>query len=119
MTLRVILGRVFLLVSLPLVFFGLIDPLEGGISLLAAAASYTVAFTLLQTAPPKYLWIPFTAAIVVGGASLAWAILTLEFTTGPSRLPIPVLVGLWAYRVAVVWTLVGGVITVIRAFRRQ
>lgn len=119
MTAGSIVGKVLLFLALPLVFLGLIDPLEGGISLLAAAVLYAIAFVLLKTAPPKYLWVPFIVSVVVGVLTLAYAISRLEFTPGPTNLEIPVIVGIWVYRVSVLATLVGAVLVAINSVRHK
>lgn len=110
MKVRSTIGKVLLVLVLPVVFLGLIDPLEGGLALIAATAIYAVAFVLLKAAPSKLLWIPFLATLVIGGATIIWAIFgrdQQEF--GP--IPPPVIVALWLYRAAVVMALLGGLFT--------
>lgn len=114
---RQIIALVFFTLALPLVFVGLIDPLEGGLALLAALAVYVVGFGIAGRWPARYLWIPYVLAVVVGALVLTVAIVTLE--PGPERGSIlPLLIaGNWVYRVAVLATLVGGVLTVWFAIR--
>lgn len=116
---RSVIGKVLLVLALPLVLLGLIDPLEGGIALVAALVVYAVGFSLLHRRPPRYLWIPMVVSLVIGALTLGYAVSTLEFTTGPSRLDRAVVVGLWAYRLSVLATLVGGVIAALSAIRRK
>lgn len=114
-----IVGRVLLLLAVPFVFIGLIDPLEGGISLAVALLIYVLAFVLLGQKPSKLIWIPFATALVLGAITLALAIARLEFTQEPSQLPGPVIFGLWGYRLAVAATLVGAVMTAVRSFQNK
>lgn len=109
-----VLPIVLLGIAIPITFLGLIDPLEGGLGLIAATAIYAVAFFLLRKAPPKILWIPFLVALIVGLVTLGLAILDLD-RAGP--LPPPILIGLWGYRLAVLAALVGGVITFVKQLR--
>ncbi len=118
MSVRTIIGTGLLFIALPFIFLGLIDPLEGGISLLGALAVYGVSYILLKRWPPKYLWIPFVVTFFLGAATLAYAVATLQFTPGPSDLPIGVQVGIWAYRIAVLVTLAGGIIQAVQSVRR-
>ena len=115
---RQVVSLIVFVLALPLVFLGLIDPLEGGIALLAALTVYLVGFGVAGHWPSTLLWIPFVAAVVVGGITLGYAILTNEPGPGPGRnLPI-LMAGVWAYRVAVIATLVGGVLTVWQSVQR-
>ena len=103
--------------SLPFIFFGLIDALEGGISMVFVGILIGVAHILLKKKPAKYLWIPYVVTIVLAIVTLGYAIATLEFRTGPTPLPIPVSLGNWVYRIGVLVTLVATVITLVRSFR--
>lgn len=114
-----ITGRVLLIVAVPFVLLGLIDPLEGGISLAAALVIYFVAFMLLRQKPSKWLWVPFVSAAVLGAITLGLAIARLEFTQEPSALPPPVIFGIWAYRLAVATTLIGAVMAVVKSFQTK
>lgn len=115
---RLIIGKSLLVLALPLVFLGLIDPLEGGLALIAAFFVYALAFVLLRHKPSKFLWLSFLAAVIVGAAALALAISRLEFSNQPTGLPIPVVVLLWGYRVAVISTLIAGILTVVKIFKK-
>lgn len=114
-----IIARILLILAVPFVLLGLIDPLEGGISLAAALLIYLLAFILLRQKPSRWLWIPFATALVLGAVTLALAIARLEFSPGPSPLPGPVIFGLWGYRLAVAATLVGAVMTAVRSFQNK
>jgi len=113
---RRLTARVLLVVSLPIVFLGLIDPLEGGIALLISVATLSLAFLAAGYWPRKTLWVPFVLAIVVGAIALLVAIF------GPSRvdnapLMFPLIPLIWLYRAFVVAALVGLVMEVIRIFK--
>lgn len=113
---RRIISRALLVASLPLVFLGLIDPLEGGIALLLALVSLSAAFLAAGYWPRKSLWVPFVLAIAVGVIALLVAIFGMDRVDNePPMFPLMAL--LWLYRVMVVVTLVGLVREVIRAFR--
>lgn len=110
-------GYVFLLISgLPFIFFGLIDPLEGGISLLVALAAYLLAFVIGKQKPKKYFWIPFVISIGLGALVLAGASLEYFIDIERPDYLLPLVIGNWVYRAAVVATLIGALLTVIRAF---
>ena len=113
---RKIIARALLIASLPLVFLGLIDPLEGGIALLLSLLTLSAAFLAAGYWPKKALWVPFVLAIAVGAIALLVAIFGIDRVDNePPMFPLMAL--LWLYRVMVVVTLVGLVREVIRAFR--
>lgn len=113
---RKFLARALLIAALPLVFLGLIDPLEGGIALLFALATLTAAYLLAGYRPRKLLWVPFLLAIVVGAVTLLFAIFGLDRADNePPMLPLIAMV--MVYRVIVVATLIGLVLEVLRAFK--
>lgn len=115
--LRIISSRILFVLAVPIVFLGLIDPLEGGIALLLAALIYALAFFLAGKGPKKYLWVPYLIAAIVGGAVLLFAMFGVDRVNGEG-LPGPVIVGLWIYRVAVLLTLAGSLTTAILSFRK-
>lgn len=117
MKVRPKIGIALLALSLPFLFFGLIDALEGGISMVFAGILIGVAHVLLKKKPAKYLWVPYVVTIVLAMVTLGYAVATLEFSAGPTPLPIPVSLGNWLYRVGVLVTLVATVITLVRSFR--
>ena len=97
---------------------GLIDPLEGGIALIAAGAIYLVASLIAAKAPPRYLWIPYVIAVVIGVVVLVLATLNLDSGEREGGLWIFVMTLLWLYRVAVLVTFVGSIIYAIRSALR-
>ena len=108
-------GKTLFVLALPLVFLGLIDPLEGGMALIGATLVYVLGFWSVGQAPSPWLWIPFLATLVTGGGTILLAIFEgREGEFGP--LPPPVIIGLWLYRVAVLAALIGALITIKRAF---
>ncbi|MFM6973599.1 MAG: hypothetical protein ACKOXM_00385 [Agromyces sp.] len=118
MNARVVSARVLFVVAVPVLFFALIDALEGGLVLLLAGAVYAVAFALAKTAPPRSVWIPYLVAVLLAVATLLAAFLTRGADPGPSGFSILPVIGNWLYRGAVVVTLLVGVMHAVRSFRR-
>lgn len=116
--LRVIFHRILLLLAVPIVFLGLIDPLEGGIALLLAGVIYLIAFLLVGHGPRKYLWVPYLASVIIGSIVLALAIFGIDRTDSSANLA-PLAVGNWIYRVAVLMTLAGAITSAILSFRAK
>lgn len=115
MKFRSVAGKSLLVLVLPFVFLGLIDPLEGGLALIAATFIYALAFWLLRKAPSRWLWIPFLATLLIGGGTILLAIFGgREGEFGP--MPPPLIIGLWLYRAAVVAALIGALVTIKQAF---
>jgi hypothetical protein len=111
-----VISNILLVLALPVLFFGLIDPLEGGLALLLAVLIYALAFSLRKEKPAKLLWIPVASAFLIGTVVLAMAIFVAA--AGPGNpLHIVLVAGNWVYRAAVIVALVGGVITAVNAFR--
>ena len=115
---KVIVARVLLFLALPFVFVGLVDPLEGGISLLIAGAIYAVAFWLLGKRPKRLLWVSYLVSIILGAIVLGYAMF-IFFTQGEQETLARFTVGgVWFYRVAVLSTLAGGILAIPQAFER-
>lgn len=118
---RLIIAIALAVVAVPFVFLGLIDPLEGGIALLAAIALGVVARLLSRVPFPKLTWIPMVTAVAIGVITLGLAILPAPVETaqgvGRGGLWLPIIVLLWTYRIAVVVALVGAVAYVVRLIR--
>lgn len=115
---RQILYRALLIAVLPVLFFGLIDPLEGGIALLLALAVYTVTFSIGGIRPKKYLWIPFVTSLGIGAVVLAAAIYIYSRDGEPEQFPYGLLVGNIIYALSVMVTIGGAILSAIQAFRR-
>lgn len=124
MTTRLALGKLLVVLAVPLVVVGLIDPLEGGLALLAAVVVYAGAGLLLQEWPPRYLWIWFAATLVVGVVTLAVAIVWNPLGPGAgtdtAMNPVrgPLLLALGLYRVLDLVVLVQAVRYAIKVVRR-
>jgi hypothetical protein len=116
---RILFSRALFVLALPFVLLGLIDPLEGGVSLALALVIYLAAFVLSKQKPIKLLWIPFVAAVLIGAGTIALAIANLDTSERGQGLPLQIIVAVWAYRLAVAVTMVGAVITVVRSFRTK
>ncbi len=114
---RKIATRTLFIVAIPLLILGLIDPLEGGLALIAALIVYVVGFLLCKQLPGKILWIPFALAAVIGTVVLLFAIFGNDRVDGEGQMP-PLIIGLMLYRAAVVATVVGSVVTAIRSFKK-
>ena len=111
--------------ALPLTMFGLIDPLEGGVALLAAVVVYGVISWLTQSRPPRLLWIPFASAIVIGIAAIVNAILQApsqhlpsDSAGNPLRANNLAMLLMTAYRIADVLAIVGAAVFAWQSTRR-
>lgn len=120
---------VSLILSAPLillVLLGLIDPLEGGLSLLMALALLVAVRYLSGVALPRFTWLSLAVTLALG-----LLVLVLVIATGPApaeqavgaTAPNPVSVGVrllaWVYRLSVVVTLAGVIAYVVRIARAQ
>lgn len=115
---KVITARVLVFLALPFVFIGLVDPLEGGISLLIAGAIYLIAFLLLGKRPKRSLWVSYLTAIILGAIVLGFAMF-IYFTQGEQETLNRFTVGgVWFYRVAVLATLAGAILAIPQAFEK-
>jgi hypothetical protein len=115
---KAVIARILLFLALPVVFVGLVDPLEGGIALLIAGLIYTAAFLLLGKRPKKSLWVSYLTAIALGAIVLGFAMF-IYFTQGEQEtLSRFVVGGNWFYRVAVLATLAGGILALPQAFEK-
>ena len=123
---RLIASLILGIVTLPVLFVGLIDPLEGGIALLVALG-LGVGVRLLSGVPlPRLTWIPLLATIAVGALALILAMAGMPSDTvqevGPdATAPNPLSAGVrllvWVYRLGVLVVLVGGVVYLVRIGR--
>ena len=117
---RRILAILLAVITLPFLVFGLIDPLEGGISLLVAIVLGLVTWAVARVPVPKLLWISLIATVVVGALTLGMAMLTLEEAAGAGAATnpiLPVVAFVWLWRVGVLVVLVGAVVYLVRLFR--
>lgn len=95
--------------NLPILFVGLIDPLEGGLALLLAGIVFGIALWVGKTKPPIYLWASYAAALLIGVLTIV-AALTIGRQNPNEALNPTVLIGLWVYRLAVAANLVAALV---------
>lgn len=123
---RLIASLILGIVTLPVLFVGLIDPLEGGIALLVALG-LGVGVRLLSAVPlPRLTWISMLATLAVGILALALALLQMPSevvqevgpeATAPNPLSAGVRTLVWVYRLGVIVVFVGGVVYLVRIGR--
>jgi hypothetical protein len=118
---RLISAIILAIIAIPVLVLGLIDPLEGGIALLVAVALVVVARLLSRVPVPKLTWIPMAAAIAIGALVLSLVIFANPSAQGDGSVPSPanatVIALLWTYRVAVLVSIAGAVVHVVRLIR--
>lgn len=118
---RLIIGLALVILAVPLIFLGLIDPLEGGLALLAATVLGVVARVVSGVPLPRLAWISLAVAWVLAGLTLLLAaVLTPEVIGDTVMNPmasLPTTITLWLYRVAVLVVLVGAVMYAVRMAR--
>ena len=120
---RLVVSLILGIIALPVIFVGLIDPLEGGLALLVAVG-LGVAVRLLSGVPlPRLAWISMLATVGVGILVLVLVIFAVPSETvqevGPevtaqNPLNAGVRVLLWVYRLGVFLVLAGGVVYLVR-----
>ena len=123
---RLIASLILGIIALPVIFVGLIDPLEGGLALLVGVG-LGVAVRLLSAVPfPRLAWISMLATLGVGILVLALVISAVPSETvqevGPEvTAPNPLNAGarilLWVYRLGVLLVFAGGVVYLVRIAR--
>ncbi|WP_127476562.1 hypothetical protein [Microbacterium sulfonylureivorans] len=117
---RRVIAIVVAFLTLPFLLFGLIDPLEGGLSLLVAVGLGVAVWAVARVPVPRLLWISLIATVALGGLTLALAMITLEEATGTGTATNPILpvVGLvWLWRIGVLVVLAGALVYIVRLFR--
>ncbi len=118
MSKREVVSIALLGLNLPIVFLGLIDPLEGGLALMLAGVVFAAALVIGKVKPPIYLWVSYAAALLIGILTIV-AALTIG-REGPSEPMNPtVLIGMWVYRFAVVATLVSSLVFLVAQIRSR
>jgi hypothetical protein len=120
---RLIASLILGIITLPVIFVGLIDPLEGGLALLVGVG-LGLAVRLLSGVPlPRLAWISMLATLGVGILVLALVIFAVPSETvqevGPDvTAPNPLNAGarilLWVYRLGVLVVFAGGVVYLVR-----
>ena len=117
---RRIIAVALAVLALPLLVLGLVDPLEGGIALLAAIAIGVVAWALSRVRPPALLWISLLATVAVGALTLGLAVIENPPGSegGSAANPIfPLIALLWAWRAGVLVVVAGAILYLARLFR--
>lgn len=118
---RLVVGAVAGVIAALLLVFGLIDPLEGGIALVAATVILLVVRLTTRVPVPRLLWIPVTVAIALGVSILALVVFSNPPEGTTSAVPNPlngaVIALLWVYRLAVLVAIAGAVQYLIRLIR--
>jgi hypothetical protein len=121
-------GLVLAVVALPLIFVGLIDPLEGGIALVAGALLGLGAWLVSRVPVPKFTWISVAISGGLGVLTLLAAVVlrdpvSVDSVTGEATatnpfatVPVAIIL-LWLYRLSVLVTLAGGIFYVVRIAR--
>ena len=111
---RQVIGLVLVILDLPVLFIGLIDPLEGGIALLFGLI-VGVAARLVSSVPvPRFSWIAIASTFAVGILALVIAIFTppvetVEGVANPVLANTALRILVWVYRLGVLATLAGAV----------
>ena len=97
-------GLVLSVLTMPLLMLGLIDPLEGGIALLAAGAMLAVTRLVGAVPLPRLTWVAWVTAAALGAIALVGAMIRWEQErgVGPEGLPWWIVVPLIGYEIAVV-----------------
>ena len=128
---RLIASLILGIITLPVLFLGLIDPLEGGIALLVALGLGVLVRLLPGVPVPRLAWIAMLVTAGVGILALVLAIAGMpteaEQVVGPDATAGNPLGGglrilVWIYRLGVLFVLAGGVVYVVRiagALRRS
>lgn len=104
--------------NLPILFVGLIDPLEGGLALLLAGIVFGIALWVGKTKPPIYLWASYASALLIGVLTIV-AALTIGRQNPNEALNPTVLIGLWVYRLAVAANLVATLVFWLGQIRKR
>lgn len=118
---RRIVAIVLAFVALPILVFGLIDPLEGGLALLAGVALAVAVWALSRVPLPRLLWISLIATVALGAITLGLALVLSPQESGPGAGGNPIaggLIGLlWLWRAGVVVVLAGAIVYLVRLFK--
>ena len=117
---RQVIGLVLVIIALPLVVIGLIDPLEGGIALLAGLLLGLVAWLVSRVPVPTFTWISLAATLAFGALTLVLALTLPPVEMGPDMAANPVMgrwylaAMNWVWRIGVLVTFAGGIWYVVR-----
>jgi hypothetical protein len=116
---RLIISLILGIVALPVIFVGLIDPLEGGLALLVAVGLGVVVRLLSGVPLPRLAWVSMLVTIGIGILALVLVVTGIpseaEREVGPEvTVPSPINLGvrvlLWSYRLGVLLVIAGAVV---------
>lgn len=120
---RLVVSLILGIIALPVIFVGLIDPLEGGLSLLVAVGLGVAVRALSGVPLPRLAWISMLATVGVGILVLVLVIFAVPSetvqevgpeVTAPNPLNASARILLWVYRLGVLLVLAGGVVYLVR-----
>lgn len=118
---REVLAAVLAVLMVPTLALGLLDPVEGGLALLAAIVLGVAVRTLSRVPVPRLAWVSALVAVALGAAAILVAVTTRPAPDASGRVTSPLSGGLlvlvWGYELAALVTLVGGVLYVVRVIR--
>ncbi len=121
---RRIVGLVIVIVALPLLLLGLIDPLEGGIAFMLGTVLGGAARLVSRVPVPRFTWMALLTTVALGALTLLLVLVTnrpeqvRDATIANPVLSMPLaMIGLWAYRLGALATFAGGVWYVVRITR--
>lgn len=118
---RRIVAIVLAFIALPLLALGLIDPLEGGIALLAAIVIGVVIWAFARVRLPALLWVSLILTVAVGALTIGLAILENPpaGSEGGEAItpPIPLVSMLWVWRAGVLVVAAGAILYIVRLFQ--
>ena len=111
---RLIIGLVLAILDLPILFVGLIDPLEGGIALLFGLIIGLVVWVVTRVPVPRFTWISLAATMAVGALTLILALtlppVQIDEGVASPVVGYPPLAALnWVWRIGVLVTLGGAI----------
>lgn len=111
---RLIIGLVLAIMDLPILFIGMIDPLEGGIALLFGLIIGVVVWVVTRVPVPRFTWISFVATMAVGAITLILAVTLppVQIDEGVANPVVgypPLAMLNWVWRVGVLVTLGGAI----------
>lgn len=111
---RLIIGLVLAIMDLPILFIGMIDPLEGGIALLFGLIIGVVVWVVTRVPVPRFTWIAFVATMAVGAITLILAVTLppVQIDEGVANPVVgypPLAMLNWGWRIGVLVTLGGAI----------
>jgi hypothetical protein len=116
---RHVIGLILSALTVPMLVLGLLDPMEGGLAMLAAGTLLLVTWLVSRVPVPRLEWIAWVATVALAAVTIAVAgLLWNADVTGPGRgLPWYLWAMIIGYEAGVLVTLAGGVMYVVRQAR--